>query len=144
MRMRNTIPAQSLSGLNIAEEEPFGYMRRDAVNVIALGTLALGWLAGFILYSPVDKMMFSTWLPVVLVIWLGCILALALNGRSFRLAVIVLSGSLLVADGLALRAYHDGQFRWCWQSFSSDRSRGVGCSDPPSRCRSWSRCRQLR
>lgn len=89
--------------------EPFGYLQRDTLNLIALGILAVSWLGAFILYNPVDRLMLVTWLPPVGVTWLGCSLALALNRRHFRLAVIALSMSLLVADGLALRALQNGQ-----------------------------------
>jgi signal transduction histidine kinase/DNA-binding response OmpR family regulator len=94
---------------SIPDEELFGYLQRDTLNLIALVILAVSWLGAFIFYSPVDHQMLVTWLPAVGVIWLGCSLALALNQRHFRLAVVVLSTSLLVADGLALGVFQNGQ-----------------------------------
>ena len=94
---------------SIPDEELFGYLQRDTLNLIALVILAVSWLGAFIFYSPVDRQILVTWLPAVGVIWLGCSLALALNQRHFRLAVVVLSTSLLVADGLALVVFQNGQ-----------------------------------
>jgi signal transduction histidine kinase len=94
---------------NLSPEEPFGYLQRETLRLIALGVLAVSWLGVFAFYDPIDRQIWTTWVPSVGAVWIGCSLALVLNHRHFRLAVAVLSVSLLVADGIALCAFRSGQ-----------------------------------
>jgi signal transduction histidine kinase/DNA-binding response OmpR family regulator len=93
----------------VSDRDLFGYLRQDTLNIIALSIVALSWLGAFILYDPVDRQVLVTWLPAVGVIWLGCSLTLALNQRHFHLAVLALGTFLLIADGMALYVFQNGQ-----------------------------------
>jgi hypothetical protein len=71
----------------VSDRDLFGYLRQDALNMIALSIVALSWLGAFILYDPVDRQILVTWLPVVGVIWLGCSLLNWLSSRYLHLTL---------------------------------------------------------
>ncbi|MCS7219750.1 MAG: ATP-binding protein [Anaerolineae bacterium] len=108
--MRNQLSKEDPQGQNPTSlDEIFGYLQRDALNLIAWGILAISWLGVMIFYNPVDRRMLTTWLPAIGIIWLACLAALSLNQYHFRLAATVLSTLLLIADGIALHTLQNGQ-----------------------------------
>jgi signal transduction histidine kinase/DNA-binding response OmpR family regulator len=88
--------------------ELYGYLQQDTLALIAWALLGGCWLVAFIFYNPVQAMP-ARWLPALLVVCMGCLLALLLRERHYRLAAGILVSLLLLADGLIVLSLENGQ-----------------------------------
>ena len=90
-------------------EEVYGYLQQDALNLISWLALGLSWLAIAAFFRPAYYRAALPWLPAPGLVLVASILTLTLNERHYRLAAGILIVSLIVADGVLLRAFHDAQ-----------------------------------
>ncbi|MCL6431709.1 MAG: HAMP domain-containing histidine kinase, partial [Anaerolineae bacterium] len=90
-------------------DEVYGYLQQDALNLVAWLAVALSWLAIAVFFRPAHYGAALPWLPAPGLVLIAGIAVLRLNERHHRLAAAILIAALIVADGVMLRAFRDGQ-----------------------------------
>ncbi|MCC7352788.1 MAG: hypothetical protein IT330_03445, partial [Anaerolineae bacterium] len=87
----------------------FGYLQLENLNLVAWALLLASWTCTIVATARIDTVSSTTWVPILGVVTLACLLARWLSQYRYRLAAMVLVTLLLVADGIALRIFQSGQ-----------------------------------